>query len=155
MEARWSHVQQAHAITAFIHIEKWLNLAINQILVSQKTVSLEQVEGQLAGCRVDPDIGKNRWNVVCGVTRQFERRGGIVLIAGVVFVKQDMKTGQTLVDVLGSMRLTVVVIPNCSQRFTYITVWGCRVRKTRALHVVVVIVVLAREEESALCQRVL
>src|SRR6185369_1007876 len=112
------------AVPAPEYIEVGLDLAVDQVLVAQMAVGLEDVERRLARAGIDQQVGEDDRNVELRKTRQPEAG---VLVTGVIFVEQDVKSGQPLVDIFGGMAFAVVVIPQRSLRFTNIAVGRSRV----------------------------
>ena len=106
-----------------------------------------QIQCRLQRDRIDRQVGEDDRDVVGRVARQ-PKAGG--LVASVVFIEHDVETGQTLVDVFGSVGLAVIVVPQGAQRLAHIAIGRARVGEAGPLHVVVIIVKLARKEESAL-----
>src|SRR5262249_5140062 len=112
-EARGPGVEQAEAVTARLHLEERLDLAVHQELVADDAVEAEEIEGEQSAGGIVHLVGEGQRDVELGEARKVESRA---LVARVELVEQQVEPEQTLVDVLGREVHAMVVVPECTQR---------------------------------------
>ena len=114
-------VEKAQAILAARHAQHRLDLAVHGYFIARHTLGRALVEGQ-ALVRVET-LGLKDERVVIGMARQMQRvRGGILFVARVELVEEQLETGHAAVDVRGGEIHGVVVVPQRLQSLARIAV---------------------------------
>src|SRR5712691_6013975 len=136
VEARRPRIQQAEAVSAGLHLQERLNLAIHQELVAQDAVKAEQVEEQPAIGGIVNLIGEGQRDIKLRKARKMKAGA---FIAGVELVEQAIETQQALVRVLRGKVDAVIVIPQCAQSFVDVAS-RCVVRVESCQHIRIVLI---------------
>src|SRR6185503_15764304 len=120
IKARRPAIQPAEAITPPLHFEERLYLSVNKKLVSQNAVPVGQIKSEHAVIRIEVLVIEHHRDIKIREARKPKPRR---LIAGVELIKEQIKTGEALVDVLSREVYAVVVIPERAHRLVDVPQW--------------------------------
>src|SRR5262249_33627154 len=114
IEARRPAVEDAEAILSPLHAKIGLDDTVERILIAQHSVSVQLVEHRLP-VMIEKHIMKDERNIVLTARQPKGKWVWIIFISRILFIKQQIKTGKTRVNVGCREIHHVIVIPKSGQ----------------------------------------
>src|SRR5205823_4553229 len=122
--ARWSGIGPTQAVPAGRHLKKWLNLAIDHELITQDSVSIEQIKEEKPGVGIEYFVGDYHGHIELAAGQA--KTGS--LVPGIKLVEQQELPDQSFVDVLSSKVDAVIMIEQGAERLADIAIGGRKLR---------------------------
>ena len=152
VETRWTSVQPAEAIATWMHVHHWIDLSVDEELVSEHAVKIERIHHLQARVLIENDVAKDHVDIEVAVVTYAVSEAGQVksggLIASIKVVVEVVHPHQTLVDVLRCEIEHMVVIPERAHRLVDVTALGyvCGIHSGEDVRVVLIVELAAIPE---------